>query len=57
MQVIEERQGLKIGCPEEVAYREGYNNREQLETLAGSLMKSGYGRYLMQVAAGSPLTR
>jgi glucose-1-phosphate thymidylyltransferase len=52
VQVIEERQGLKIGCPEEVAYREGYITRGQLETLAGSLMKSGYGRYLMQVAAG-----
>jgi glucose-1-phosphate thymidylyltransferase len=54
VQVIEERQGLKIGCPEEVAYREGYITRQQLESLAGSLMKSGYGRYLMQVAAGAP---
>ena len=51
VQVIEERQGLKIGCPEEVAYREGYITRQQLETLAGPLMKSGYGQYLMQVAA------
>jgi glucose-1-phosphate thymidylyltransferase len=54
VQVIEERQGLKIGCPEEVAYREGYITREQLETLAGALLKSGYGQYLMQVAAGPP---
>jgi len=53
VQVIEERQGLKIGCPEEVAYREGYITREQLETLAGALMKSGYGRYLMQIAASA----
>jgi glucose-1-phosphate thymidylyltransferase len=53
VQVIEERQGMKIGCPEEVAYREGYITREQLETLAGSLMKSGYGRYLMQIASGA----
>ncbi|HEV7685015.1 MAG TPA: glucose-1-phosphate thymidylyltransferase RfbA [Acidimicrobiia bacterium] len=52
VQVIEERQGLKIGCPEEVAYREGYITREQLERLAASLMTSGYGRYLMQIAAG-----
>jgi glucose-1-phosphate thymidylyltransferase len=54
VQVIEERQGLKIGCPEEVAYREGYITREQLETLAAPLMKSGYGQYLMQVADGPP---
>ena len=57
VQVIEERQGLKIGCPEEVAYREGYITRAQLEGLAGSLMKSGYGRYLMQVALGTPAPR
>jgi glucose-1-phosphate thymidylyltransferase len=57
VQVIEERQGMKIGCPEEVAYREGYITREQLETLAGSLMKSGYGRYLMQVVSGAPAPR
>jgi glucose-1-phosphate thymidylyltransferase len=53
IQVIEERQGLKIGCPEEVAYREGYISRAELEALAEPLMKSGYGRYLMQVAATS----
>ena len=57
VQVIEERQGLKIGCPEEVAYREGYITREELETLAAPLMKSGYGRDLMHVAAGAPVTR
>ena len=51
IQVIEERQGMKIGCPEEVAFREGYISRDQLEALARPLMKSGYGRYLMQVAA------
>ena len=50
VQVIEERQGLKIGCPEEVAYREGYISAEALAELAAPLMKSGYGRYLMQVA-------
>jgi glucose-1-phosphate thymidylyltransferase len=51
VQVIEERQGLKIGSPEEVAYREGYITREQLVALAEPLMKSGYGQYLMQIAA------
>jgi glucose-1-phosphate thymidylyltransferase len=51
IQVIEERQGLKIGCPEEVAYREGYITAGQLKALAAPLMKSGYGHYLMQVAA------
>jgi glucose-1-phosphate thymidylyltransferase len=50
VQVIEERQGLKIGCPEEVAYREGYISAEDLAALAAPLMKSGYGRYLMQIA-------
>jgi glucose-1-phosphate thymidylyltransferase len=51
--VIEERQGLKIGCPEEVAFREGYINRAELQELARPLMKSGYGQYLMQIAAGT----
>lgn len=50
VQVIEERQGLKIGCVEEVAYRKGYINKEQLLKLAEPLFKSGYGRYLMDVA-------
>lgn len=48
IQVIEERQGLKIGCIEEIAYREGYITAAQLEKLAENLTKSGYGRYLMQ---------
>ncbi len=49
VQVIEERQGLKIGCPEEIAYRMGFINKEQLEKLAHPLMKSGYGRYLIKI--------
>lgn len=49
VQVIEERQGLKIGCIEEVAYRKGYINRSQLENLAEGLLKSGYGKYLMEL--------
>jgi glucose-1-phosphate thymidylyltransferase len=48
VQVIEERQGLKIGAIEEIAWRMGYINDEQLETLAKPLMNSGYGKYLVQ---------
>ena len=46
VRVIEKRQGLKIGCPEEIAYRMGYISKEQLELLAKKLEKSGYGEYL-----------
>jgi glucose-1-phosphate thymidylyltransferase len=48
--VIEERQGLKIGCPEEAAFRRGFIDAAQLQVLAAPLLKSGYGRYLLQVA-------
>lgn len=47
--VIEERQGLKIGCLEEIAYRKGYISKEQLKQLAEPLLKSGYGDYLMEM--------
>jgi glucose-1-phosphate thymidylyltransferase len=49
VQVIEERQGLKIGCIEEAAYRQGFINKEQLQTLAEPLRKSGYGTYLLEL--------
>lgn len=49
VQVIEERQGLKIGAIEETAYKMGFINKEQLHKLAASLVKSGYGEYLLQV--------
>lgn len=49
VQVIEERQGLKIGSIEETAYQMGYINKEQLHRLAQPLLKSGYGEYLMQI--------
>lgn len=49
VQLIEQRQGLKIGCIEEVAYRQGFITRADLEQLARPLMKSGYGQYLLRV--------
>jgi len=49
VQVIEERQGLKIGCIEEIAYRNGYISKEQLQKLALPLIKSGYGKYLLNL--------
>lgn len=49
VQVIEERQGLKIGCIEEVAYRNGFIDAAQLKHLASGLVKSGYGTYLLQL--------
>ena len=49
VQVIEERQGLKIGCIEEIAYRNGYINKEQLIKIATPLVKSGYGTYLLNL--------
>jgi glucose-1-phosphate thymidylyltransferase len=49
VQVIEERQGLSIGCIEEVAYRMGYIDKEQLKKIAEPLLKSGYGKYLMKL--------
>jgi glucose-1-phosphate thymidylyltransferase len=48
VQVIEERQGLKIGCIEEVAYRMGYIDKEQLKKISEPLLKSGYGTYLIK---------
>ncbi len=49
VQVIEERQGLKVGCIEEIAYRNGFIQAEQLRTIAQPLVKSGYGTYLLQL--------
>lgn len=46
---LEKRQGLKVACPEEIAYRKGYIDAEQLEELAQPLRKNGYGHYLLQI--------
>ena len=50
VRTIEDRQGLKIGCPEEVAYRMGFIDKAQLLELSEPLTKSGYGEYLRYVA-------
>ncbi|MBV6406135.1 MAG: glucose-1-phosphate thymidylyltransferase RfbA [Flavobacteriales bacterium] len=52
VQVIEERQGLRIGCIEEVAFKKGFITAEQLHALARPLLKSGYGEYLMRLTEG-----
>jgi glucose-1-phosphate thymidylyltransferase len=51
VQAIEERQGLKIGCIEEVAYNMKFINAEQLKFAANPLFKSGYGEYLLKIIA------
>ncbi len=50
VRVIEKRQGLKVGCPEEIAYRMGFITKEQLDFLAEQLKKSGYGEYLSKIS-------
>ena len=49
VEVIEERQGLKVGCIEEIAYEQGFIDAAQLEQLAQPLVKSGYGKYLLKL--------
>jgi glucose-1-phosphate thymidylyltransferase len=52
IQTIEERQGLKVSCPEEIAYRQGFINAEQVKTLAQPLSKNPYGQYLLKMIKG-----
>nr|AXY99651.1 rmlA [Proteus mirabilis] len=49
IQTLEERQGLKVSCPEEIAYRKGFINKEQVEILAKPLSKNDYGKYLLKM--------
>ena len=49
VRALESRQGTKVGAPEEVAWRMGYIDDEQLAALGGALLKSGYGRYLLEL--------
>lgn len=51
VQVIQERQGLKISCVEEIAFRMGYINREQVERLASDMIQNDYGQYLLEIIA------
>jgi glucose-1-phosphate thymidylyltransferase len=52
VQTVEERQGLKISCPEEIAYRMGWVEKEQIERIARPLSKNGYGQYLLNMISG-----
>jgi glucose-1-phosphate thymidylyltransferase len=49
IQTLEKRQGLKIACPEEIAFRHGYIGRDELRALAQPLAKNGYGQYLLEL--------
>jgi glucose-1-phosphate thymidylyltransferase len=49
VQVIEQRQGIKIACIEEIAYRKGFITKEQVLEMAKPLLKSGYGQYLTEI--------
>ena len=52
VQTIERRQGLKVSCPEEIAYRKGWIDEAALKALAEPMLKNNYGQYLMEVIRG-----
>jgi len=52
VETIQSRQGLKVSCPEEIAFRLGYITQDQLARLAEPMKKNGYGEYLLQLASG-----
>ena len=52
VQTIEKRQGLKVACLEEIAYRQGWISIDQLIEIGNNLQKTGYGQYLLKVAGG-----
>ena len=54
VETLEKRQGLKISCPEEIAYRLGYIDGAKLEALAAPLVKSDYGQYLIDIVREQP---
>ena len=49
IRLLERRQGLKVGCPEEVAWRNKWINKKDLKNLAENMIKSGYGKYLLDI--------
>jgi glucose-1-phosphate thymidylyltransferase len=55
IETIENRQGLKVACPEEIAYQQGWIDAEQVRRLAQPLAKNGYGRYLLQLVEQGPI--
>jgi glucose-1-phosphate thymidylyltransferase len=57
IETIEQRQGLKIGCPEEISYRKGYIDAERLERLAHQMRKNDYGRYLLELLKSEEYVR
>jgi glucose-1-phosphate thymidylyltransferase len=54
VRTVEARQGLKVGCPEEIAYRMGFIDRDAVRALGRELFKSGYGQYLVEIADAAP---